>query len=228
MMRASGIITDVGSATGHLATIAREFRVPCILNTGNATQLLTPGQEITIDAEENVIYEGLDLFSFMIDKAEVNEQAETDISGLLTKIDRIRSNQDPEDECDCAEFLDDASQEQEELLTIYRDGYNQLGALKHLIYESVHLSDPESLAVLLSNQIHERMAPEQNGFWLVEGPNTLVEIARNGKLVGLDQRRKLEINSLQETIVTLPVSKHLGGPVQPFRVDLLGSGDAEK
>jgi len=59
MMRASGIITDVGSATGHLATIAREFRVPCILNTGNATQLLTPGQEITIDAEENVIYEGL-------------------------------------------------------------------------------------------------------------------------------------------------------------------------
>jgi chemotaxis protein histidine kinase CheA len=143
----------------------------------------------------NVIYDGLDLFFFMIDKAEANEQAETDISGLLTKIDRIRSNQDPEDDCDCAEFLDDASQEQEELLTIYRDGYNQLGALKHLIYESVHLSDPESLAVLLSNQIHERMAPERNGFWLVERPNTLVEIARNGKLVDLDKRRKLEINS---------------------------------
>jgi len=59
MIRANGIITDVGSATGHLATIAREFRVPCILNTGNATQLLAPGQEITIDAEENVIYKGL-------------------------------------------------------------------------------------------------------------------------------------------------------------------------
>jgi len=58
MMRANGIITDVGSATGHLATIAREFRVPCILNTGNATRLLTAGQEITIDAEENVIYQG--------------------------------------------------------------------------------------------------------------------------------------------------------------------------
>jgi chemotaxis protein histidine kinase CheA len=143
----------------------------------------------------NVIYEGLDLLSFMIDKAEANEQAETDISGLLTKIDKIRSNQDPEDDCDCAEFLDDGSQEQAELLKIYRDGYNQLGALKHLIYGSVHLSDPESLAVLLSNQIHERMAPERNGFWLVERPNTLVEIARNGKLVDSDQRRRLEINS---------------------------------
>ncbi len=143
----------------------------------------------------NVIYEGLDLLASMIDKAEANEQAETDTSGLLTKIERIRSNQDPEDDCDCAEYLDEASREQEELLTIYRDGYNQLGALKHLIYESVHLSDPESLAVLLSKQIHERLAPERNGFWLVEKPNALVEIALNGKLVEPDRRRKLEINS---------------------------------
>lgn len=59
MMQAVGIITDVGAVTGHLANIAREFRVPCILNTGNATELLASGQEITIDAEENVIYRGI-------------------------------------------------------------------------------------------------------------------------------------------------------------------------
>lgn len=56
--RASGIITDVGSATGHMATIAREFRVPSILNTDVATERLLPGQEITLDADENVVYEG--------------------------------------------------------------------------------------------------------------------------------------------------------------------------
>jgi len=56
--KASAIITDVGSPTGHMATIAREFRVPTIVNTGVATQLLHPGQTITVDARENVIYEG--------------------------------------------------------------------------------------------------------------------------------------------------------------------------
>lgn len=58
MKKASAIITDVGAATCHMATIAREFRVPTIVNTGNATELLKTGQEVTIDAEENVIYEG--------------------------------------------------------------------------------------------------------------------------------------------------------------------------
>jgi len=78
MMRAGGIITDIGSATGHLATIAREFRVPCILNAGNATQLLTPGQEITIDAEENVIYKGLvkELRSYSLAEENIEETFE--------------------------------------------------------------------------------------------------------------------------------------------------------
>ena len=54
--KAAGIITDVGSATGHMATIAREFRVPAIVNTQIATRLLETGQEITLDAEEKKIY----------------------------------------------------------------------------------------------------------------------------------------------------------------------------
>jgi pyruvate,water dikinase len=56
--RASAVITDVGTTTGHLAAIAREFRVPTIVDTGNATGLLAGGQEVTVDAEENVVYEG--------------------------------------------------------------------------------------------------------------------------------------------------------------------------
>ncbi len=56
--KANAIITDVGSPTGHMATIAREFRVPTLVNTGIATQLLRSGQTITVDARENVVYEG--------------------------------------------------------------------------------------------------------------------------------------------------------------------------
>jgi len=56
--KVSAIITDVGSPTGHMATIAREFRVPTIVDTGVATRLLRSGMEITVDAQENIIYEG--------------------------------------------------------------------------------------------------------------------------------------------------------------------------
>lgn len=57
--RAAGIITDVGSPSGHLATIARESRIPAIVNCEGATKTFENGMEITMDAEENVIYAGL-------------------------------------------------------------------------------------------------------------------------------------------------------------------------
>jgi len=53
-----GIITDVGSPTGHMATIAREFRVPTIVNTRIATQTFHNGDEITLDATQGVVYGG--------------------------------------------------------------------------------------------------------------------------------------------------------------------------
>ncbi len=55
---ASAVITDVGTTTGHLATIAREFRVPAIVDAEGATQILKDAGEVTVDAEENAVYEG--------------------------------------------------------------------------------------------------------------------------------------------------------------------------
>ena len=57
--RASAIITDVGSSTGHMATVAREFGVPMIIGVVNAVELIAEGSEITVDAEENIIYRGI-------------------------------------------------------------------------------------------------------------------------------------------------------------------------
>lgn len=56
--KASAVITDVGTTTGHLAAVAREFRVPTILDTEGATTLLRDAGEVTVDAEENVVYQG--------------------------------------------------------------------------------------------------------------------------------------------------------------------------
>jgi len=55
---AAAVITDVGNATGHFAAVAREARIPTIVDTGVATSVLEEGQEVTVDAEENVVYQG--------------------------------------------------------------------------------------------------------------------------------------------------------------------------
>jgi len=59
MHQAAAIITDAGSPTGHMALLAREFQVPTILNTGMATQILHSGQEVTVDANYNNVYDGI-------------------------------------------------------------------------------------------------------------------------------------------------------------------------
>lgn len=59
LRRAAGVITDVGSAVGHMATIAREYRVPALLNAGDATRVLQHGQRITLDAEQKTVYQGM-------------------------------------------------------------------------------------------------------------------------------------------------------------------------
>ncbi|KPJ65865.1 MAG: hypothetical protein AMJ45_04515 [Syntrophobacter sp. DG_60] len=58
MKKAVAIITDVGNATGHMASLAREFEVPCIVDTKVATKLITPDMVVTVDANANRVYEG--------------------------------------------------------------------------------------------------------------------------------------------------------------------------
>jgi pyruvate,water dikinase len=58
MRAAQGIITDVGSATGHMSALAREYRVPAVVNTGVATSLLKTGDEITLDTTQNAVFRG--------------------------------------------------------------------------------------------------------------------------------------------------------------------------
>ncbi len=58
MNKASAIITDVGGAAGHMASLSREYRIPTILDTEVATTTIKGGQEITVDAINCNIYDG--------------------------------------------------------------------------------------------------------------------------------------------------------------------------
>ena len=61
MKRAAAILTNRGGRTCHAAIIARELGVPAIVGCGNATDLLTDGQAVTVSCAEGdtgYIYEG--------------------------------------------------------------------------------------------------------------------------------------------------------------------------
>ena len=58
MERARAIVTDVGSTTGHMASLARELKVPALLATGDATRLLVAGEVVTVDSIAGIVYAG--------------------------------------------------------------------------------------------------------------------------------------------------------------------------
>ncbi|MEG4839866.1 phosphoenolpyruvate synthase [Microcoleus sp. B9-D4] len=62
MKKASAIVTNSGGRTCHAAIIAREMGIPAIVGTGDATQILKNGQEITVscsEGDEGKVYSGL-------------------------------------------------------------------------------------------------------------------------------------------------------------------------
>lgn len=56
--RMKGIITDVGSAASHLASVAREMGIPAIVDTRNATSALAHGETVTMLADTATVYRG--------------------------------------------------------------------------------------------------------------------------------------------------------------------------
>jgi len=75
--KAAALVAERGSSAGHLATIAREFRVPTLLGVEGATELLPQGEEVTVDAKQRVIYLGVvkELLMYELAKGAVFEES---------------------------------------------------------------------------------------------------------------------------------------------------------
>lgn len=52
MRRAAAIVTNRGGRTCHAAIVAREFGIPAVVGTGNATEQLSSGQQVTVCCAE--------------------------------------------------------------------------------------------------------------------------------------------------------------------------------
>ena len=77
MKIAGAIVTNKGGRTCHAAIISRELGIPCVIGAGNATEVISNDQEVTVDCSEGagLIYEGL--LKFNIDKVELDSIPKT-------------------------------------------------------------------------------------------------------------------------------------------------------
>jgi len=71
MKNTSCIVTNKGGRTCHAAIVSRDLGVPCVIGTGNGTEVLQETKEVTIDCSggEGRIYEGK--LKYRIDEVEV-------------------------------------------------------------------------------------------------------------------------------------------------------------
>ena len=75
MKRASAIVTERGGRTCHSAIISRELGIPCIVGTGDATEKIRTGTDVTVSCAEgdrgNVYYGKID---FKIEKQKITDK----------------------------------------------------------------------------------------------------------------------------------------------------------
>ncbi|HEY5883317.1 MAG TPA: phosphoenolpyruvate synthase, partial [Pyrinomonadaceae bacterium] len=85
MRRVSAIVTDQGGRTAHAAIVSREFGLPCIVGTGNATEVLHDGAEVTVvcsEGSEGHVYAGR--LPFEINSIDATQVPPTRTAVMLT------------------------------------------------------------------------------------------------------------------------------------------------
>jgi len=59
MRRAAALVTDRGGVTCHAAIASRELRLPCVVGTHHATQVLHDGEVVTVDGTTGSVFAGV-------------------------------------------------------------------------------------------------------------------------------------------------------------------------
>ena len=58
--KVKGLVTEMGSVTSHLASVAREFAIPFVVGAGGACEKIPHEKPITLEADSATVYDGID------------------------------------------------------------------------------------------------------------------------------------------------------------------------
>ncbi|MFP3867831.1 MAG: PEP/pyruvate-binding domain-containing protein [Desulfobacteraceae bacterium] len=83
--RLQAVVADGGSRASHFASVAREYGLPVIVETLKATELLSPGQTVTVDANQCRVYLG-QVINLQTQPAKAAPPAETRFRRRLGKL----------------------------------------------------------------------------------------------------------------------------------------------
>jgi phosphoenolpyruvate synthase/pyruvate phosphate dikinase len=54
--QARALVTDVGGVLAHGSIVAREYGIPAVLGTGEASQRIHHGQSVTVDGDRGLVF----------------------------------------------------------------------------------------------------------------------------------------------------------------------------
>jgi len=83
--RVKALVTETGGAASHMATIAREFRIPTLAGV-RGLEKLPPGSAVTVDATGGVIYAGMQASVVEARRPEYDLFEDTQLFDLLKKL----------------------------------------------------------------------------------------------------------------------------------------------
>ncbi len=78
MKMASAIVTNKGGRTCHAAIVSRELGIPCVIGTGDGTEKIKSGQEVTVsccEGETGYVYDGF--LKYDVETINIDELPET-------------------------------------------------------------------------------------------------------------------------------------------------------
>jgi pyruvate,water dikinase len=52
---AAAIVTDAGGVLSHCAVVAREYAIPAVVGTGNATTTIRDGDIVEVDGDHGIV-----------------------------------------------------------------------------------------------------------------------------------------------------------------------------
>ena len=105
--------------------------------------------------------------------------------------------------------------DQSAIIEVYEKLYDQFVDVKRLTFSMAGMHrKPDAVAALISKEISNMVGVKSNAVWLLTGAHRMVEMARDGKPIPVDERRTIEWNSSSEVRDQVLNQRVIWGPFQ--------------